>query len=672
MRNFKPKLDTARGFVRGFVEGAFKPSREKRESAYGEEEFAQRSEEDQADLFFKLHSLVAERKDLQRSAMQLKEQEQKNETPRYVVKVLSGRRVRVPISETPGGEDYREAARAQTASRLEEVKTEIEQLGTVPGFKEAYEHKLLKTWFLMRAAAEVEEVKNRNAEIDSEIDRITSEALEGSTGAVRGVEHEQIALLQQERKDNEDKIASLDAYEGGHTIKRLHELREYVDAISRDHMIEFPSAKAVVQDGLENMRRHQPFLLAGHLGSGKTELARHMAKLYMIENGVGFDAAKVTDVTKLYDSLEPEFFSGSDEASVYDLVGKLRLRAKEVQEDPKQVERLVTQMEVSLKAKGIEVPANVVGEILMRRELDRSAVSETVFNYGPLGRALRDGRPIIIDEVNTIPADVLSRLNDVLLRGVGDQVRLQENGEEPITVKHGFAVIATCNLGSQYEGIKEVNAAFKSRWVAKEVYYPEVEETYDLILASLLRKDRVRLPPDFPAEEFDRLVDLSIVVREIQELFSGRTEGQRFMAMARGVAAERAQLEKAVISTRDLVRKIIQPWKQANFRVPLEELIAKNVLAAEVWSPDDQKFMTEMFLRRGFFQEWDEKRFHKMGIQSVSQKEIGALQAAMALDDYKNDPTNQLFDSLRTAAHGRASLVQQELMIGVRNAGREE
>jgi hypothetical protein len=73
----------------------------------------------------------------------------------------------------------------------------------------------------------------------------------------------------------------------------------------------------------------------------------------------------------------------------------------------------------------------------------------------------------------------------------------------------------------------------------------------------------------------------------------------------------------------------------------------------------------KIFLRRGFFNGWDEKKFRTAGIPSVSQKEIDALQAAMGGDEYKTDETNKRFDDLRTAGHGRASLIRQEIMIGV-------
>ncbi|MEK7102403.1 MAG: AAA family ATPase, partial [Patescibacteria group bacterium] len=621
--------------------------------------FLERDEASQAELFFQLHSLVAERRDIGDTMRAYEKGEGEKQQSTHVIKVLNGRRIRVPAREGATTQTHRAEAMAQAQKRQKEIEKEFAKLGAIPGMTEAYEKKLTKFYFLMKTARETEALRNRNAEIDTLVDSIRKTAARGRTGVVRGVEREQLTQLEQEKNGNEEKITALEEYEGGHLLQRFLHIRDYADAAARGCMVEFPSAHEIVEEGLEHMRNHQPFLLAGHLGSGKTELARHMAKLFMIENGVGYDPEKEQDFDKLYDRLEPEFFSGAEEASVYDLVGKLKLVGKDAS-NPLEVNKRALAMAEELRRTGHDLPHAEIVRVL----LGKSDVVETIFSYGPLGRAIRDGKPLIIDEINLIPPDVLGRINQILLRGIGSQERLQENGEEAFTIKPGFTVLSTCNLGHQYSGIKEVNAAFKSRWIAKEVEYPSIEETYDLMLAALVRKDRVRLPPDFPPEAFDKLVDLALVTREIQEIFSGRTEGQRFMAFAHGVSAEKSQLEKAVVSTRDLMRKIITVWREKNFTESLDTIIARNILAAEVFSLDDQKFMAELFIRRGFFVGWKENQFKEMNVASISAKELDALQAATGTDDYKN--ANSVFDKLREQAHAQASLMRDELLIGTK------
>lgn len=646
----------ARSFLKGFVKEAL-PQSESVEAEYGSEPFARRGEDEQADLFLQLHSLLAEARDLTRSV----KEGQKEETQPFVfvVRNLHGRHIKVPVP-SQGRETYAVAAVQRAQKRLKEIRAERERLAKVPGFREAYERKLLQTWFVARAAAHAEDLKSRNAEIEADIEALQQEALRGRAGAVSGAAREQIVLLKQEKTENDEKLNALVEYEDGRMVARLNQLRDYAGALSEGRMIEFPSAKETIDQGLDHMRSGQPFLLAGHLGSGKTELAKHMARLLMIETGAGYEPEEAADLNALYKKLEPEVFSGSDESSVYDLVGRLKLVGTSVS-DPKVLEKRIGEISSGLEKIGIP---GVPREELAKLIIGKGDATETAFNYGPFGRALKRGVPIIIDEINMVPPEVISRINDVMLRGVGDKVHLQENGEEALEVKPGFAVLATCNLGAQYAGIKKVNAAFKSRWVSKEVGYPSVEETYDLILASVLRKDRTRLPPDFPVEQLETLADLAIVSHEVQEIFSGRTEGQRFMAMAKSAAPEKSQLEESVISTRDLARKIIAVWKKSNFKEPLNDIIARNILAAMVDEPADQKFMAEIFVRRGFFRDWDEARFRAAGIHSVSKQELDALQAATGSEEYQD--ANRLFDGLRDQVRESMSLILPALLVGTK------
>jgi len=436
-------------------------------------------------------------------------------------------------------------------------------------------------------------------------------------------------------------------------------------------------------------------LLAGHLGTGKTEIARHMAKLHMMENGIGYEQIaemkrsehqKRTEAEKLpagsnerqkllkearelrlkannetwYDRLEPEFFSGSDEATIYDLVGKNKPEAKGgVKPEPKEIKKRISELSDALLKAGIEsVPEKQLTEIV----LGKQDVTTTAFQYGPFGRAMKEGRPIIVDEINMIPPEVLGRLNQDILRGVGSKTILQENSEEPIEIKPGFAIIATCNLGEQYAGIKNVNAAFKSRWIGREVSYPEMEESFDLAITSLLRGDFVALPPEFPAETFEKITDLTVAVREIQDLFAGETEETLFMSEATETVGEKAELEETVVSTRDLMRKIMEPWKNNGFEQTLDEIIAKNILAGEVFNKSDQRVMTEIFIRRGFFKGWDAERLHNMGIESVTQKQLDALHGALT-DESRNvdDPYKDIHDQ---ALGSLQKQVKQHLMRG--------
>jgi MoxR-like ATPase len=94
---------------------------------------------------------------------------------------------------------------------------------------------------------------------------------------------------------------------------------------------------------------------------------------------------------------------------------------------------------------------------------------KTYFKEGRIPQAAREGRPIILDEVNVADVAVILRLQDILLNlKPGSEMVLQENGQGGITVQPGFAVIATANEASR-------------RYVHRQVSDPANRDRYDVI-----------------------------------------------------------------------------------------------------------------------------------------------------------------------------------------------
>jgi MoxR-like ATPase len=73
------------------------------------------------------------------------------------------------------------------------------------------------------------------------------------------------------------------------------------------------------------------------------------------------------------------------------------------------------------------------------------------FFMGPIYCAMAEGRPVIIDEVNAIPHEVLISLNHILTRKVGDKINVQQNTGTQVEVKEGFGVMMTGNLNQGQE-----------------------------------------------------------------------------------------------------------------------------------------------------------------------------------------------------------------------------
>lgn len=677
-KSFLFASETAQQFAETALGGS---ENERKEGEEQEIPFAKRSPEEQIDLIYQIQTFVAKRRDLVRTM-----RSGSNEKPFVVQKEntvdteiedilnddetsikggkIGGRYIPTQASVDREVEGMSEDSAVDAEKELAHVIEKLGELGKIPGIREAYGKEVTRLYFYGKLLRKRSHLLLSMSRIDFALADIRKKSKSSHAGVPVGKDALMLDRLEAKKKAIEK---DLEIFQGeddsvGPFLDRVATLGEYSDSFQKDHIVEFPSVKEVVNLGLEALRNRLPFTLAGHLGSGKTEVARHIAKLYMIEKGMIREGESFESA---YERLQPEFFSGSEESSVYDLIGKLKIkRGSEKEWSSKNTVELVQKYTEDMRLQGVALDTDRVLERVLSSVVQGGDV-ETVFNYGPLGRALRDGRPIIIDEINMIPPQVLGRINDIAIKSVGKPIILQENGDETFHIDPGFAVLSTFNVGRQYRGTQEWNVAQANRWTGPKVDYPTMEETYDLILTALLRKDRLRFPPNFPAEEFPKLAKLAVAVREIQELFSGQTEGQRFMALKQGMRAEKSQLEKTVVSTRDLMRKIILPWRESNFTKSLDEIIADNILAtAGTHSEDDQKFLTELLIRTaGLFQGWTAEDFRKHHIESVSDDEIETLHGEINKPEYKEaDPHQEIFKKLDE----RVDKMKSTLLLGTK------
>lgn len=619
--------------------------------------FDQRDSSEQESLLYNVEGIVAKLRD-QVAGLRLLEKSNAARSTQHLQTSTVGARAIFMRRDNPSAVKTADltARRAAIQTKIDGLTQELRAYQLIPGLVKAYENQTTKLYFYLKALRKENQLIAELAEHEWRLSEISSEALADSSGVVRG-------HLLQEEQEAVTRITEInEQLEELHQqpFYRMKQLRGYSEAYRHGRLVEVPSVKELIDTGLRFARAHKPLMLAGHLGSGKTEVVKHIARLIMLEQGVGYDPNDPNlpdDPMEIYARLEPEVFSGSSEASIYDLIGKLKLTGQEI--NAHNVGTLAADMERDLKKRGIDLSSSEIAKVL----LNQGSVTKTQFNYGPLARALRDGKPVIIDEINFMPPEVLARINDLLTKRVGERVRLQENGDEEFVIKPGFCIFSTLNIGAQYSGTQAFNAAFGNRWIGREVDYPSVEENFDLILSPLMRKDRARLPPNFPPDQYETLARLALVTREVQELFSGQTEGQRFMKKAYGMTTETGALKKNVISTRDLMRKIVEPWQQANFRIPLDDIIAYNIIApAGIQSRDDQKFLTEIFLRRGFFQGWKAEDFRRRGILTVDDKEIDILHAAETINEF--NATDDRFREILATALDKSRDTKMMLLVG--------
>lgn len=111
--------------------------------------------------------------------------------------------------------------------------------------------------------------------------------------------------------------------------------------------------------------------------------------------------------------------------------------------------------------------ADILGKWLIK---DKS----TVWQDGLLTKAVKEGHALLLDEINACPAEVLFALHGLL----EDQryLVLPEKDGEVVEAHEEFRIFATMNPSEGYEGTRELNRAFLSRFkIVANIEYSDKE-----------------------------------------------------------------------------------------------------------------------------------------------------------------------------------------------------
>lgn len=282
-----------------------------------------------------------------------------------------------------------------------------------------------------------------------------------------------------------------------------------------------PQMMTIIEEALPALHRGEPILLLGETGGAKTALAEFLSRHHL--------------------RTEPELVSGYGDVNSYQLFGAHELRREE----------------------GVTVSA---------------------FVPGPVVRAMREGIPLILDELNAMPADFLKRFNKILQLRPGDLVAVQEDSGRELEVAPGFCVIATANEQSQrYRGLEPLSAEFLNRFGPNtfRVRYPDAGLGYAeapvenlLLAAASVAEADGSLPHGLSAEDLNRVARAAFIS---QQVFSGRHgEGfDTFLSSERRLDG-RPGLEEHVLAPRTLVallRKVTGSHGAVSLQAALERFL---------------------------------------------------------------------------------------------------
>lgn len=311
----------------------------------------------------------------------------------------------------------------------------------------------------------------------------------------------------------------------------------------RGGLLKTSQMRRIIDEALPALVAGKPVLLLGETGGAKTALAEHLARL-----ASGKPA---------------ELISGYGDITSAQLIGSHELRSS-------------------------------------------GQATVTEFVPGPLLRAMLEGRTVILDEVNAMPAEFLKRLNRILQLRPGDVLSVQENAGQQVEIAPGFAIIATANEQTphRYRGLDRLSAELINRFGADSyrVHYPDSGVRYDeyprentLIAAAAVVDARGELPPWLTHDDIERAARVAFVS---QQVFAGEHgEGFAEFVSTEQAIDDRPGLEENVLAPRTLVA-ILQKVALSGGTVTLGQALARFVEG--VMHPEDRRVLALIVAGQGF------------------------------------------------------------------------
>ncbi len=432
----------------------------------------------------------------------------------------------------------------ELSDRLTIVQTQIKTLVAYPQVVERYREKFAKKVRIIQKAREIEYLRKR---VESLSQANAELILRRQEKGFSQPDEEFLSRNNKRIAAAKARIITLEKNPELLVEEKRRELTKFRRQLKKG-FVETPQIEELVNKLAARVRQGKPILLWGHTGTGKTETARYVSR-------------------KLFGA-DPKLFSGSEDATHYDLLGKTQL-----------------------------------------------GPNGSHFEDGPATKALREGIPLLIDEIDLVPHSIIGRIQDLLTRRPGDTITIQENGDEEILIPKGFIVMATGNIRSRKYFREKLDPAFLRRYWQTEVTYLPLNETHDILLAGLIdRQGALRIGNR--QTDLEDLKNFCQAAKLVQDVFTG----EKTDFMGEGADASRgigASLEKATLSIGDLL-DIIKAWKAEDFTRPLEDFILSEFIQSQTVR-QDQSNLVKIFCLHGFFKK---KKAKDLGIPGLTEEKL--------------------------------------------------
>ena len=249
--------------------------------------------------------------------------------------------------------------------------------------------------------------------------------------------------------------------------------------------------------------------------------------------------------------------------------------------------------------------ANVWGKTGLRPSGESGAI-ETVEIYGPLAKAMTEGKVVIFDEFTALPKEQMVFIKGVFNAKVGDKVNIVGNGI--VDIKPGFQMIFTANLKSEknperQELPPEITREFEQNNV--KIDYNPPDEAYDIMLARLMNKDG---SIDMSFYDLNTtLPNLCKVMSEIQESYTNETNKDLAKNVGAMDASGKFHSLKKFVMTQGSVEAIFSSWiiekltkkETVSFSEFLDQRF-KTALTFDEYSKEDRILAAKILASKGF------------------------------------------------------------------------
>jgi MoxR-like ATPase len=255
-------------------------------------------------------------------------------------------------------------------------------------------------------------------------------------------------------------------------------------------IVETDYVKRVIEEAMVSLTKNPPttVYLHGDYGTGKTAIATHIARTrfhkepIIVAGNKFLEPERFTEEMKI-EKMEPVDFVneqlkrfGSEKRfkkgeQTGDMIGAL------VGEKAQIVDQIIATRK---NEQGLsDLPPDQVEEI--KKMVDAVFENQVQGRYviGAMYEAMKEGRPLIIDEANAITPEVMIAFNDLMTKKIGDKFFVRTD-EKEIEVQEGYCVIWTGNTGGRYKNARynDVDpAAFSRLHPIKVEYLPQTVYT---------------------------------------------------------------------------------------------------------------------------------------------------------------------------------------------------